>query len=629
MGRLGTFRKVSDRVILVSLTLLATVSLSDAQLPLRVGVIWRANTEPDLAGYHIYYGPTNRVYTNRVTVGRTATLAIIEPLAAGGTYHLAITAFSESGVESLPSHELVYSVPSINTAPYITPIADQGTLEDLPTGSIPFAISDGESPAEALLVTARSSNQRLVPDPYILIGGAGSDRALMVVPQLDQAGETLVTVEVRDPQGATSSATFTLGVTPVNDRPVVSPIGNRTIDEDSSGGTVPFYIFDAEHHPDDLWLVAISSNPLVVPDETITITGTGNSRALSFAPAKNVFGSSSIQLYVVDLDGAYVATEFAVVVRPINDPPTILPLQNVVLDEDIIGSLVPVNVADADDPPGELQLTAFSSNPLLIAPETIVIGGVGSQRTMLLRPRLNEFGSAVIGVVARDAQAGVSSNSFTVVVNPVNDMPTLDPIGDFSIHEGSAAITVPLLGITSGAANEAQTLRISAVSDQPAIVPIPEILYTSPNATGSLLVAPIPNISGAATITVSVNDGASTNAIISRSFKVAVQAFNNPPVIYSLPDLIVAQIPLPLQINFTVQDPDTTAEGLVLTAYSSDPGILPNNNLVFGGAGMNRTLTVNTAGRTGLVTVTVIVSDGDASVSASFYVLVTAAGGLI
>jgi hypothetical protein len=109
-------------------------------------------------------------------------------------------------------------------------------MEDTPTGTIPFAISDLESSVNALIVTAHSSNPRLVPDQYILIGGSGSDLGLMIVPQLDQFGEADITVEVRDSDGATAAATFTLSVLSVNDKPVISPVANRTLNEDTSSG---------------------------------------------------------------------------------------------------------------------------------------------------------------------------------------------------------------------------------------------------------------------------------------------------------------------------------------------------------------------------------------------------------
>jgi hypothetical protein len=182
---------------------------------------------------------------------------------------------------------------------------------------------------------------------------------------------------------------------------------------------------------------------------------------------------------------------------------------------------------------------------------------------------------------------------------------------------------VPLTGINSGASNELQSLVVSATSSRPEIIPTPQVDYVSPNNFGSLLIASLPNTNGAAVITVAVSDGEATN---SRSFTVSLQANNDPPVIYSLPDLAVLRLPTPLRLSFNVQDPDTSADRLTVTGYSSDPALLPGASLVFTGTGIQRTLTVYPVlGRTGVVMVTIVVSDGETAVSASFYVLVTSA----
>jgi hypothetical protein len=141
------------------------------------------------------------------------------------------------------------------------------------------------------------------------------------------------------------------------------------------------------------------------------------------------------------------------------------------------------------------------------------------------------------------------------------------------------------------------------------------------------LLAPVPGTNGASVITVFVSDGAPENAVTSRSFTVSVNSFNNPPVIYALPNLAVLRLPTPLRVDFSVQDPDTTADRLTVSGSSSDQTLLPDSNLVFAGTGTQRSLTMNPVlGRTGVATITVVVSDGSSAVSASFYVIVTVAG---
>ena len=70
---------------------------------------WEPNTEPDLAGYKIYYGNYSRNYTRITDVkNKTATSYIITGLIEGQTYYFAATAYNTSGSESNYSAEVIY-----------------------------------------------------------------------------------------------------------------------------------------------------------------------------------------------------------------------------------------------------------------------------------------------------------------------------------------------------------------------------------------------------------------------------------------------------------------------------------------------------------------------------------------
>ena len=70
---------------------------------------WDANTEPDLAGYRVYYGTASREYgiDNSIDVGNTTTYRV-DSLLEGVTYYIAVTAYDTYGNESDFSDE-VYS----------------------------------------------------------------------------------------------------------------------------------------------------------------------------------------------------------------------------------------------------------------------------------------------------------------------------------------------------------------------------------------------------------------------------------------------------------------------------------------------------------------------------------------
>ncbi|PYI89136.1 MAG: hypothetical protein DME26_01910 [Verrucomicrobia bacterium] len=70
---------------------------------------------------------------------------------------------------------------------------------------------------------------------------------------------------------------------------------------------------------------------------------------------------------------------------------------------------------------------------------------------------------------------------------------------------------------------------------------------------------------------------------------------------------------------------DTPVGSLTLSAGSSDPTLVPTNNIVFGGSGSNRTVTVTPAvGQSGTATISVTVDDGQLSASTNFVLTVSA-----
>lgn len=69
-----------------------------------VTLAWDASTEPDLAGYRVYYGTAQRQYSAHIDVGNVTTFTIND--LADGTYYFAATAYDAAGNESAFSNEV-------------------------------------------------------------------------------------------------------------------------------------------------------------------------------------------------------------------------------------------------------------------------------------------------------------------------------------------------------------------------------------------------------------------------------------------------------------------------------------------------------------------------------------------
>ena len=88
----------------IGIILFSLPGISAAQVTLS----WDANTEPNLAGYKVYYGVSSGNYQLYKDVGKTTTTSI-SSLQSGSTYYFAITAYDHSGSESEYSNEVSYT----------------------------------------------------------------------------------------------------------------------------------------------------------------------------------------------------------------------------------------------------------------------------------------------------------------------------------------------------------------------------------------------------------------------------------------------------------------------------------------------------------------------------------------
>ena len=82
-------------------------------------------------------------------------------------------------------------------------------------------------------MTASSGNVALVPLANIILTGSGANHTIQVTPLPNQFGSAVITVSVNDGTNTTST-TFQLNVTSVNDAPTITAITDRTVNEDTS-----------------------------------------------------------------------------------------------------------------------------------------------------------------------------------------------------------------------------------------------------------------------------------------------------------------------------------------------------------------------------------------------------------
>ena len=105
------------------LILFFLLTLSATGFSAQVTLAWNPNTEPNLAGYTIYYGTSSGNYSSSISLGNVTT-STVNNLSGGVAYFFVLTARNTVGLESGYSNEVNY-----------TPAVSQFTLTVSKTGT--------------------------------------------------------------------------------------------------------------------------------------------------------------------------------------------------------------------------------------------------------------------------------------------------------------------------------------------------------------------------------------------------------------------------------------------------------------------------------------------------------------
>jgi len=126
------------------------------------------------------------------------------------TYYWSVQAVDAAFAGSPFATEASFEV--TNTRPFISAISNQLILPNQTSFQIPFTVSDAETDAGDLVVTAVSSNSTLVRSTNIVFGGSGSNRFLTVTPEPNKVGMADILLTVTDGGGMFSTQWFNVTV---------------------------------------------------------------------------------------------------------------------------------------------------------------------------------------------------------------------------------------------------------------------------------------------------------------------------------------------------------------------------------------------------------------------------------
>ena len=350
-----------------------------------------------------------------------------------------------------------------------------------------------------------------------------------------------------------------------------------------------------------------SSNTNLIPNAQIVFGYAATNWLLTLTANPNLSGQSTISVVATGPCGATNQTNFSLVVT--NFPPQISAISNQVISYNTTAGPLAFNIFDVETPADSLVLTASSSNTNLLPLSQIVLGGSGTNCTVALTPNSNLLGVATITLSVTDALGATTQTTFMLTVT--NHPPQISAISNQVISYNTTA--GPLAFTIFDVETPADSLVLTASSSNTNLLPLSQILLGGSGTNRTVTLTPNTNLLGVATITLSVADA--LGATNQTTFTLTVMDYS--PQISFIPTQNAPLNAIVGPLAFTVSETGTPAGQLVVTPASSNNNIVSTNQIILGGSGANRTVTiVPGTNAPGTATVTLKVTD-ELGVSAS------------
>ncbi|MGL1933382.1 MAG: tandem-95 repeat protein [Fibrobacterales bacterium] len=334
-------------------------------------------------------------------------------------------------------------------------------------------------------------------------------------PNKEWNGSEIITLTVKDPEGAQATIAVPYTVSSINDKPVVKAIRGQKIKEGASFKTLSLdeYVMDADHSDAQMvWSTQVISK---AKKHGIQVTVDRNRVASIVLPNKDWYGDFSIKFSAVDPEKASAAVTASYSVTSINDKPVISRIIGQTIQEGGKFTLVEYNqfVSDADHSVKSLAWEIKGNKKLK------VIHNTKKSRFLVQTPTSNWYGKEVLSISVKDREGGSSTVKVPFEVSPVNDAPVFKKISSQSIKEGGTFSKIDLNAIVNDVDHKDSELKWNITGNRDLTL----------KSLGAKLLVQTPNKDwyGKETITFTVTDP--EGAEVSRKATFTIQSVNDIP----------------------------------------------------------------------------------------------------
>jgi VCBS repeat-containing protein len=412
------------------------------------------------------------------------------------------------------------------------------------------------------------------------------------------------TVTAVDEAGNNRLRTMHYTVEEANDAPTALELANTTVEEKKPAGTAVGTFDTTDEDVGDTFTYSLVNGDGSTDNASFSIDGDTLKTAETFDYfAKN---SYAIRVRTTDAGGKSFERSFTIGVVNLIEP-----------------TLTPADVAE-NAPAGTIVGTLFddaSSSPFSLRSYSLVPGpgdtdngsfsiehnapASGIQSTLKTAASFDfETKNTYQIHILMFREAQLYEKALTISVTDVNEPPTAGN-DSYTTAEDTPLQVDDALGVLANDSDpDGDPLAAEVVAG-------PAHGTLTLDADGSFSYAPAANYSGSDSFTYTASDGSleSNTATVA----LTVTAGNDAPTVTVAAGGSCGANDRSGTVNLDVRDVDNPAGTLTISAQSSNPALVPNANLVFGGAGGGgrRTLSATAAnGRTGTAVLTITVSDG-------------------
>ncbi|MBL9171487.1 MAG: VCBS repeat-containing protein [Verrucomicrobiales bacterium] len=190
----------------------------------------------------------------------------------------------------------------------------------------------------------------------------------------------------------------------------IQGVKNLSLLEDFSSAEMAFNVFDQETDPTNIQVRAVSSNPQLISDDELLISGTGVKRSLRLKSRQDQIGHAVIDLIATDLDFGRTVASIQVEVLPTNDAPVTEAKSYLTREDRPIA--VDLSGTDIDGDSLNFQIAKYPLHGLLS----------GQPPAMVYTPAHNFFGHDEFSFIALDGSTQSTPGTVRIEVTPVQDV---------------------------------------------------------------------------------------------------------------------------------------------------------------------------------------------------------------